>query len=162
MQYVVQETTPGAFVEVQFGESISIGEVLHPWQITELWADAELEAIGVFRVDPAVPPNENAVVIDYSFSRVEGKVVQLLNLEFRDPPPLKVSPRQLRLAMNELGLRDEIEEYVASQSRDVKDSWQYSTEFYATHPFVQGAKEQLNKSDEELAFLFATASMIPT
>jgi hypothetical protein len=162
MQYVVQETTPGAFVEVPFGASISIGDVLHPWQITELWTDAELEAIGVFRVEPAVPPNENAVVLGYSFSRVEGKVSQLLQLEFKDAPEVRVSPRQLRLAMNQMGLRDQIEDWVAAQPRDIRDSWQYSTEFYASHPFVQGAKVALGKSDTELVALFAAASMIPT
>jgi hypothetical protein len=162
MQYVVQETTPDVFTEVQFGASISFGDVLHPWQITELWTDTELEALGVFRVAPAVPPNENAVVTGYSFSRVDGKVTQLLQLEFHQAPEVRVSPRQLRLAMNQFGLRDQIETFVAAQSQDVRDSWQYSTEFYASHPFVQLAKTGCGKSDVELAALFAAASMIPT
>ncbi|MGX9427978.1 hypothetical protein [Bradyrhizobium sp. LeoA1S1] len=75
------------------------------------------------------------------------------------PLPVKMvaSARQIRLAMNQLGLRDEIEAYVASQLIDVRDSWQFTTEFDIAHPFVVGAKEALNKSDEELVALFTLA-----
>ncbi len=73
---------------------------------------------------------------------------------------LKASARQLRLAMNALGLRDSIEEYVASQDRDVRDSWQWTTEFESTHPFLVGAAEQMNKTPEEVKGLFLLAQTL--
>jgi hypothetical protein len=97
----------------------------------------------------------------YRFERVEGVVVQLLDIEL--PPvntlDMTATARGIRLAMNELGLRDEIEAFVATQSRDVRDSWEYTTEFKIDHPFIKAAQLGLvpPKTDEELFALFALA-----
>jgi hypothetical protein len=159
MRYVVQEITANVFREVLYGASIVVGDVVHPWQITELWPVAEQEAVGVFLVEPAPPPHASAKVKGYHFARVEGVVTQLLDIELPPDNTLDMiaTARQIRLAMNALGLRDGIEEYVASQSRDVRDSWQYTSEFKINHPFIIGAKEQLNKTDDELLALFSLA-----
>lgn len=159
MQYVVQETAENVFAEVQYGASILDGNTLHPWQITELWSAEDLEGIGVFLVDPAPAPNPKIVVKGYSFQRIDGKLTQVLDIEIPEANTLEMraTARQIRLAMNQLGLRDEIETYVASQSIDVRDSWQYTTEFAISHPFIIGAKEQLNKTDEDLFNLFSLA-----
>ncbi|WP_028165495.1 hypothetical protein [Bradyrhizobium elkanii] len=89
-----------------------------------------------------------------------GKMYDATTGEIVDvPTPVKMvaSARQIRLAMNQLGLRDEIEAWVASQPIDVRDSWQFTIEFDITHPFVVSAKEALNKSQEELVALFTLA-----
>jgi hypothetical protein len=59
--------------------------------------------------------------------------------------------------MNELGLRDGVEAWVALQPRDVRDSWEYTTEFRINHPFIQAAKVGMNQSDEALFGLFSLA-----
>jgi molybdopterin-binding protein len=159
MQYVVQETATNVFAEVAYGASIEVGDVVHAWQITELWPAAELEAIGVFHVAPAPAPHPSATVKGYRFERVEGVVVQLLDIEL--PPgntlDMIATARQIRLAMNELGLRDGVEAWVALQPRDVRDSWEYTTEFRINHPFIQAAKVGMNQSDEALFGLFSLA-----
>jgi hypothetical protein len=159
MQYVVQEITADVFREVPFGASIVVGDVVHPWQITELWPVAAQEAVGVFHVAPAMPPHASATVKGYHFARVEGVVVQLLDIELPPDNTLDMSAtaRQIRLAMNALGLREDIEAYVASQSQDVRDSWQYTSEFKINHPFIIAAAEHLNKSDAERVALFSLA-----
>jgi hypothetical protein len=159
MQYVVQETETNTFAEVGYGASIVVGNVVHPWQITELWPPAELEAIGVFHVDPAPAPPLGSIIKGYRFERNESVIVQILDVQLPEPAGVKMiaTARQIRLAMNELGLRDGIEEYVASQSRDVQDSWQYTTEFQIDHPFIIGAKEQMNQTDDALIGLFTLA-----
>lgn len=156
---VVQESPAGAFTQIFAGQSFRAGNVLHGWQVAELWSDGDLASIGIFRVSPAVPPAGEEVVSE-SFERVNGVVAQVLVTRPIPQPPLKASARQIRLAMNMLGLRDEIEEYVASQSRDVQDSWQWTTEFDMNHPFVVGCAEQLNKSEAELVGLFTLAQTL--
>jgi hypothetical protein len=157
--FIVQETEADKFTEVAFGNSIVTGDVVHPWQITDLWSSDELEIIGVFRVAPAAAPMPGAVVRGYRFERVAGTVVQILEVDLptENTMQMKATARQIRLAMNQLGLREEIETWVASQSIDVRDSWQFTTEFEISHPFIIGAKQQLNKSDEELIGLFSLA-----
>ncbi|WP_454650677.1 hypothetical protein [Bradyrhizobium liaoningense] len=150
---VVQESPVGTFTQLATGQSFTFGDVQHGWQVIELWPDQDLAAIGIFKVSPAtVAAGEE--IVSASVERVDGVVKQVV---ITQPAVLKASARQLRLAMNATGLRDDIEEYVASQSRDVQDSWQWTTEFESTHPFVVGAAEQLNKSPEELRALFLLA-----
>lgn len=156
---VVQETKPGVFTQVAFGQTFVIDDVQHGWQVVELWSDADLAEIGVYRVTPAVPP-EGYEIVSACIKRLGGVVKQVLVTRPSPPRPLKASARQLRLAMNTLGIRDEIEEYVASQSRDVQDSWQWTTEFESNHPFVVGTAEHLNKNEAELIALFTLAQSI--
>lgn len=152
-EIIVQEHPQGVFTQLTYGQTITHDNVLHPWQVVDLWSDADLAKIGAYKVIPATVPN-GFQIVSASFERVDGVVTQVAVTE---PLPLKASARQLRLAMNATGLRDGIEEYVASQSRDVQDSWQWTTEFESTHPFVVGAAEQLNKSEEDLRALFMLA-----
>jgi hypothetical protein len=156
---IVQESPAGTFTQIFAGQSFTVGDVMHGWQVAELWSDNDLAGIGIFRVDPAKPPAGEEVV-SVSFERVGGVVTQVLVTQPVPQPPLKASARQIRLAMNMLGLRDEIEEYVASQSRDVQDSWQWTMEFDVNHPFVVGCAEQLNKSEAELVALFTLAQTL--
>jgi hypothetical protein len=51
--------------------------------------------------------------------------------------PSSVSPRQIRLALNKLGLRDTVEAEIAVSSRDIRDTWEFSTEISITDPLVQ-------------------------
>lgn len=73
------------------------------------------------------------------------------------PPKLVASARQVRLALNQIGLRQAIEDYVASQGDDVKDSWEYSTEFDVDHPFIVAGKAALGITDEQVSALFELA-----
>jgi hypothetical protein len=157
--FIVQETEAHRFTEITFGNSIVTGNVVHPWQVTDLWSAEGLETIGVFRVAPAAAPMPGAVVKGYHFERIEGAIVQILEVDLptENTMQMKASARQIRLAMNQLGLREEIETWVASQPIDVRDSWQFTTEFEISHPFIVGAKEELNKSQEDLLGLFSLA-----
>jgi hypothetical protein len=86
---VVQETSANVFTEVLPGNSIRASDVLHPWQITELWTDAELAAVGVYRVQPVAPPTDPEIKITgYHFERKDGVVAQVLDL-ILPPPPTK-------------------------------------------------------------------------
>lgn len=50
--------------------------------------------------------------------------------------PQSVTPRQIRLALTQLGLRTAVEQAVAASTQDVKDTWEFSTECRIDDPLV--------------------------
>jgi hypothetical protein len=75
------------------------------------------------------------------------------------PPPV-VSPRQIRLALTQIGLRQQVEDYVDAQDITVQDSWHYTTEFERTNPLILACAQALGKSDTDLDALFALAATL--
>lgn len=69
-----------------------------------------------------------------------------------------VTPRQIRVALNELGLRDEVEAAVAQSDQTTKDAWEFSTLFVRDYPLTVALGQVLNKSSDELDALFILAS----
>jgi hypothetical protein len=153
---VVQETSLNVFKEIMQGDTIVTAKgIQYPWQIVELWTDEELEFIDIYHVEPSAIPS-GKMPTGYSFARDgEGVVRQVLTVV--DLPEVPVTPRQIRLALTQMGLRSAIESYVASQDVTVQDSWNYATEFYRSNPLVAGAAQALNKNDAELDALFVLA-----
>ena len=75
---IAQEEPVDVFTELSGGQTIVGADgVQHPWQITDAWSDAELNAIGVYRVPEATVPKGRSVVSS-SISRVDGVVTQVL------------------------------------------------------------------------------------
>lgn len=75
-------------------------------------------------------------------------------------PVTVVSPRQIRLALNQMGLRSAVEAYVAAQGQDVQDSWAFTTAFSRTHPLLLGAAAALGKTDADIDALFTLAASL--
>jgi len=69
---IVKETSPGQFKEILFGSSFTgSGGALHGWQCIELWSDAQLAQVGVYKVDPAALPSDPEVIVNgYHFERI--------------------------------------------------------------------------------------------
>ena len=74
--------------------------------------------------------------------------------------PIKVSPWQLRKALNQLNLRVAVESWVATASQTIKDGWEFATEFREDDSFVQEAGVALGKTPEELHQLFVLAETL--
>ncbi|BBB99769.1 MULTISPECIES: hypothetical protein [Bradyrhizobium] len=74
--------------------------------------------------------------------------------------PQLVTPRQIRLALYQFGLRQQVEDYVNSQDITVQDSWNYATQIERTNPLILACKSALGKTDEELDQLFILAASI--
>jgi hypothetical protein len=84
---IAQELEDGTFIDVPYGSSIRTQDVTHAWQITELWSDQELAGVGVYRVEPAQRPlNPEMVVTGSRYERVEGAVIQILEVASPEPP----------------------------------------------------------------------------
>lgn len=57
---------------------------------------------------------------------------------------------QFRLAINQLGLRDTVETYVAEASQDVKDWWERATIIRADNELLLAAASALNKTQADV------------
>lgn len=74
-----------------------------------------------------------------------------------DPVPVaspQISPRQIRMALTQLGLRTQVEAAVAAGDQDLKDWYEYSTFFDRNHPQVTAMAAALNVSDAQLDALW--------
>lgn len=75
--------------------------------------------------------------------------------------PITVSPWQFRKALNQLGLRDAVEQAVAaSGDQNIKDGWEFATFFIRNDPFVVSMGQALGKTDTEMDQLFALAQIL--
>lgn len=76
-------------------------------------------------------------------------------------PPIRVSPWQMRKALNRLGLRDEVENAVArSSDRVLKDGWEYATELVEDDSWVVSMCEVLGKDADARHALFLLAASL--
>ena len=77
------------------------------------------------------------------------------------PPTYTCSPWQIRKALNQLGIRDAVEQAVSSSSDiTLKDGWEFATEFRSDDPFVISMGATLGKSPEETAELIQFAGTL--
>lgn len=69
-----------------------------------------------------------------------------------------VSARQMLVALDESGLLDGIEAYVASQPRVVQITWARSQEFQRDNPLLNAGAAAFGLTDEQVDGLFALAA----
>jgi hypothetical protein len=72
------------------------------------------------------------------------------------PPLREVTPLQMRRALRQLNLLTTVNTYVASQTQDVQDSWQYAISFPPADPMIAAAAKALNVDVNALFTLAAT------
>lgn len=76
------------------------------------------------------------------------------------PVPDAVSPRQIRLALNQLGLRAMVEQAVASGSQDLRDWWEYALDIERDNALVVGMAQQLGITEQQINDLFRLAATL--
>lgn len=78
------------------------------------------------------------------------------------PPPVpeSVSPRQIRQALTRAGLRTAVEAAVAGGDQDLKDWWEFATDFQRAHPMVIALAGALDVSEQEVDDLFVLAGSL--
>lgn len=74
--------------------------------------------------------------------------------------PAAITPRQIRLALNQLGLRSTVDNAVKLADQDLKDWWEYSLEIDRNHPQVLAMCYQLGITDEQADDLFSLAATL--
>ena len=167
--------------EVPIGSSIQFGGVQHPWQVTELWSDAELAAIDVYRAADAIAPPDK-IVTGSRFDWDGDRVVQVLDLADRPPEPqpiVTLSRRQFYQALALAGYITETEALAAmagvipaplSTAIDaLADAQEQFTarmllaggaEFRRDHPLVEIIGAAHGQSAAQIDQFFATAAML--
>lgn len=94
-------------------------------------------------------------------SLVDGKWITTYTVSADIKPIEDVSPRQLRQALNALGLRTLIEDtIVASGDQNLKDWWEFSTSFERNHPLVISMGESLGIIPVQIDALWQTAATL--
>lgn len=166
----VLESAPDDFGPLPDGDLTSLdGERRAPPSVIlhESWTADERAAFGVFLATPAPPPPAGKIIVLVRYERVDGDVVQLLDLA--DAPvtmPFAVSPRQLRLALLGAGggLLEQIETFVASPAAPpaARIAWEYATEFRRDDPMLVELAQHLDPPlpPEQIDQLFAVAAGI--
>lgn len=71
-----------------------------------------------------------------------------------------ISPRQIRHALNAVGLRQTVEAAIAAGSQDLKDWWEFAAQFERQHPIVVSMGAQLGQTPEQLDALFELGSTL--
>ena len=81
-----------------------------------------------------------------------------------DPAPPVIytcSPWQIRKALNAQGLRQQVEDAVMqSDNIELKDGWEFATEFRSDDPFVISMGASIGKSEEETRQLIEYAASL--
>lgn len=77
------------------------------------------------------------------------------------PPVFVCSPWQIRKALNAQGLRQQVEDAVAtSDDIALKDGWEFATQFNSDDPFVLLMGESIGKSPDEVRDLIQYAATL--
>jgi hypothetical protein len=74
--------------------------------------------------------------------------------------PTSVSPRQIRQALTRVGLRVSVETAVAAGDKDLKDWWEFATEFQRNNQHVVDMGAALGVSELQLDELFTLSGSL--
>ena len=74
--------------------------------------------------------------------------------------PILITMRQARLALLAAGLLVTVNDFIATQSDEIKIYWEYSQELYRYHPVLMSLGSQLGLSDQQIDALFVAAGKL--
>lgn len=83
------------------------------------------------------------------------------NFDEIDRPVISCSPWQIRKALNQLGLRQQVEEAIsASADMTLKDGWEFAIEFRSDDLFVLAMGASIGMNDEQATQFIQYASTL--
>ena len=71
-----------------------------------------------------------------------------------------ITPKQMRLQLNALGLRQQVEDWVATQPVDIKAQWEFSSHYERNNQALIDAATHFGFTSEQLDELFMEASKL--
>ena len=77
-----------------------------------------------------------------------------------EPVPLSITPRQIRLQLTAMGLRQQVEDWVATQPLTTKDWWEFSLSIDRNNQMLIDAAAHFGLTSEQLDQLFIDASKL--
>jgi hypothetical protein len=77
-----------------------------------------------------------------------------------EPIPQSITPRQIRLQLSAIGMRQVVEDYVATASLEIKDWWEFSLAYERSAPLLVEAATTLGMTSEQLDQFFIEANKL--
>lgn len=111
---------------------------------------ADLSDIGYWPIETTTPPTPGANEII-----VPGEPEEYEPGKWRETwvtqaaPFMPLTPRQIRLALTQIGQRTAVEAAVAAGDQDLQDWWEFSLDYQRTHPLVIAMIDGLGITAEE-------------
>lgn len=93
----------------------------------------------------------------YADEQLDDKSIELSAWFSAVLVPQAVTPLQMRMALRQTGVLPQVQAYVAQQTPDVQDAWNYASTFPITDPMIVAAAKALNV---DLNGLFKTAGAL--
>ncbi|WP_028747980.1 hypothetical protein [Rhizobium mesoamericanum] len=112
---------------------------------------------------------ENGKIVTYCPDFVEGMAEEYIDendpelLAFLNPPPPpveSVSARQFKLQLLAAGLLDQVDAWIATQSKAVQIAYEYSGTFVRTEPMMAAGFAAMGFSEEHIDSFFTAASQL--
>lgn len=85
---------------------------------------------------------------------------QVIETKRKAAVPISVSPRQIRQALTHVALRASVEDAVSAGDQDLKDWWEFSTQFDRVNPKVTEMGAALNVTELQLDELWTLAGSL--
>jgi hypothetical protein len=92
------------------------------------------------------------------WSYVNGQLIE--HEATPEPIPTSITPRQIRLHLTAIGLRQAVEDYVASASLDIKDWWEFSLSYERNNELLISTATALGMTSEQLDQFFVEANKL--
>lgn len=152
------------------GNELTAPVALPGWHVNTSYP---VSAWAAKRVTPATPRRVfgGATTIFYTFAdKAEFDAAasalgiepgaSVINIAIPAPAPMSVTPRQIRMALTQAGLRSAVEAAVAAGDQDLKDWWFESNAFERDRPQVLAMAALLGVSDAQLEALWTLADTL--
>lgn len=128
--------------------------------------EKQQESSGQWRIRAIVSADESMFLwfgIEPEQTDIDRAIDNQLRQRFLDTPiietvQLKCTAWQFRMALNILGLRTAVETAIANSGDiNIKDGWEFTSEFHRYAPLVMQFGQALNKTEAEMDALFELA-----
>ena len=118
------------------------------YTLVQRWLDANPPSQFYIAINKTIVFDGEKVVVAYIYSDKPNVVPQI------------VSPLQMRLALNRMGLRTTLDDYIKTLDQDTQDAWEYATEILRSNSIIINVAQALGKTDEEVDDLFRLAASL--
>jgi hypothetical protein len=95
-----------------------------------------------------------------SWRWADGSIVVDQHILTQLKMPKSISAWQIRKALNQLNLRNDVETAIASGSQDLKDAWQFASSFDYGNPLINELAIALGKDQADIDQLFMLAATL--
>lgn len=131
-----------------------INDITYSPDIADVWTDAELKKLKLFRPAPAdqtIP--EGKIVEAITVKRIDG-VVKFVWTFADEPIPSEITPLQARKALRQINAFAAVAAFVETLSDEEREEWEYATRIRRDNPIIAAGATALGWTPEQVDGLF--------